>query len=235
MDSTAALFISDTYQASCATRVTAVNEAGIVLAATVFYPRGGGQPGDTGVLRLSGNEIRIVDTIKGADGCIVHVPESGHLGVDVGAEVTASIDWDRRYAHMRMHTGLHLLGTLVPFGVTGGNISAHKSRLDFDMAETLDKEALTEGLNELVAGNHVVSSRWISEAELDAQPELIRTLSVRPPRGVGRIRLLHIEGLDLQPCGGTHVRRTGEIGALQVSKIEKKGKHNRRVSIVFAD
>jgi len=235
MQATETLYVQDAYLKRCQTRVTAVTENGLTLAATVFYARSGGQPGDSGhLVDEDGRRIRIIDTVKGPDASILHIPEDPQHSLVAGMVVRAEIDWERRYEHMRMHTGLHLLGTLVPYGVTGGNISAHKSRLDFDMVETLDKEKLTQDLNALVAEDHAVSSRWISEAELDAQPDLVRTLSVRPPRGVGRIRLLDIEGLDLQPCGGTHVRRTGEIGPLRVRKIEKKGKHNRRVSIVFA-
>ena len=150
-------------------------------------------------------------------------------------ELTARIDWDRRYAHMRMHTALHLLGSLVPYGVTGGNISASKSRLDFDTGEPFDKEQLTTRLNELISENHPVQSRWITQQELAAQPDLVRTMSVQPPAEVPHIRLLEIPGIDLQPCGGTHVSRTGEVGAVRVSKIENKGKHNRRFNIVFAD
>jgi misacylated tRNA(Ala) deacylase len=149
--------------------------------------------------------------------------------------VHGALDWDRRYRHMRMHTAMHLLGSLLPYGVTGGNISTDKSRLDFDMGDTVDKEAVGATLARLVEENHAVSHRWISEDELDAQPELVRTMSVQPPRGKGSIRLLEIEDVDLQPCGGTHLRSTGEVGAVRIGKVENKGKHNRRFNIHLDD
>ncbi|MGH6620620.1 MAG: alanyl-tRNA editing protein [Alphaproteobacteria bacterium] len=237
MPATDELFREDAYLKACAATVTGVNAlGGILLDRTVFYPTGGGQPGDSGSLRLAdGSEIRIAATVKGdGDENVVHVPAEGQAAPAAGTKVTATIDWDRRYSHMRMHTGLHLLCALVPHGVTGGRIGADKSSLDFDIGDaTLDKDALTEGLNRLVREDHPVSPRWIGEAELDAQPDLVRTMSVQPPRGSGRVRLLDIPSVDLQPCGGTHVARTGEIGALTVTKIENKGKRNRRVNIAF--
>ena len=237
MPITEELFRADAYLRECVATVVGVNDkGGILLDRTVFYPTGGGQPGDTGVLRLEGGgEVRIATTVKGGeDENVVHVPAEGETAPPAGSKVTAVLDWDRRYSHMRMHTGLHLLCALVPHGVTGGRIGADKSSLDFDIADaTLDKDALTEGLNRLVREDHPVASRWIEDAELDAQPDLVRTMSVQPPRGSGRVRLLDIPGVDLQPCGGTHVARTGEIGALHVSKIENKGKRNRRVNIAF--
>jgi misacylated tRNA(Ala) deacylase len=226
------LYRQDAYLTECEAQVLSVDDDGIVLDRTVFYPLGGGQPGDSGRLVSDHGEIRIQGTRHGPDGAVLHIPENGT--VPVGAMVRAVIDWDRRYAHMRMHTCLHLLGALVPHGVTGGNISESRSRLDFDMTETVDKTALTEKLNRLIEANHPVESFWISEEELDARPELIRTLSVRPPRGVGDIRLLQIPGVDLQPCGGTHVRQTGEIGPVRIGKVEKKGRHNRRIAVEFA-
>jgi misacylated tRNA(Ala) deacylase len=182
--------------------------------------------------------MAVADTLKGPDDTVLHVPAPGAALPPVGAEVTAALDWARRHRLMRMHTTLHLLCSLIPgAGVTGGQIGADKSRLDFDLPDPPTKEALTEGLNALVAANHAVSERWISEAELDANPGLVRTLSVQPPRGSGRIRLVRIgpedSPVDLQPCGGTHVRATGEIGRVEVAKIENKGKANRRVSIVL--
>lgn len=232
---TEALFRDDGYLKSCTATVVAVTEQGVVLDRTVFYPLGGGQPGDTGVLRLSADEeLTVTDTRKGEGDSIVHV-----LGTDtpvpaVGAAVEALIDWDRRYAHMRMHTGLHLLGVVLPFGVTGGSISAARSRLDFDMTDTVDKETVARELNALIEADHPVQTQWITDEELAAQPELIRTMSVKPPQGAGRVRLLNIPGVDLQPCGGTHVARTGEIGPLKLGKVEKKGARNRRVNILFA-
>jgi len=232
------LFRQDAYTAQCEAMVTAVDEAGIRLDRTVFYPMGGGQPGDTGFLRLQdGNEIRISDTRKDATaGDIVHVPE-GEVGMDlVGQQVQACIDWERRHRLMRMHTLMHLLCAVIPAGVTGGSIRDGSGRLDFDLPEsTLDKEQITAELNRLVEENHSVSARWISDEELAANPELVRTMSVTPPMGTGTVRVLEVEGVDLQPCGGTHVAETGEIGRVRVRKIEKKGKHNRRVNLEFAD
>jgi misacylated tRNA(Ala) deacylase len=201
----------------------------------VFYPLGGGQPGDSGWLRTAdGRNLRITDTRKGAEGRILHVPESPAPALEIGDEVSAEIDWDRRHLHMRMHTALHLLGSILRFGVTGGQIAVDKSRLDFDTQEEIDRERVTAALNELIRADTPVHSRWITEEELARQPELIRTMSVRPPTGVGRIRLLEIPGVDLQPCGGTHVARTGEIGPMQVTKVESKGRHNKRVYVSFA-
>lgn len=231
---TIALFNDDAYLTRCTAKVKAVTPDGVELDRTVFYPQGGGQPGDTGRLIVAdGREIPVTDTRKDRGG-ILHIVTPDH-GLTAGDELTAEIDWERRYAHMRMHTGLHLLGSLVPHGVTGGNISARKSRLDFDMDQSMDKDTLTQQLNALIAADHEVKTRWITDEELDAQPELVRTLSVQPPRGAGRVRLLEVVGVDLQPCGGTHVRRTGEIGPMRVSKIENKGRHNRRISVEFAD
>ena len=230
------VFRQDAYARSCAARVTAADDAGIRLDRTVFYPLGGGQPGDSGDLVLGdGTAIRIVDTRKGeAPGDIVHVPD-GPVGPGLaGAEITARIDWNRRHRLMRMHTCLHLLCSLVPAPVTGGSIRDGSGRLDFDLPEsTLDKQDLTERLNRLVAEDHAVTARWISEEELDANPSLVRTMSVAPPRGQGTVRVLDIEGVDLQPCGGTHVASSGEIGRVRVTKIEKKGRQNRRVSVAF--
>ena len=227
------LFREDSYLQSCEAKVLATDDESIVLDRTVFYPLGGGQPGDTGNISWDGGEAAIVDTRYGEGGAIRHVIEAGSALPGEGSEVTATIDWDRRYLHMRMHTALHLLGSVLQYGVTGGNISAAKSRLDFDMEDTIDKEQVTADLQALVAANSAVTCRWISDAELEAQPELVRTMSVQPPKGAGRVRLLEIEGVDLQPCGGTHLKSTGEVGQASIGKVEKKGKHNRRVSIVL--
>ena len=228
------LFRDDAYLRDCEASVTATGENSIVLDRTVFYPLGGGQPGDTGRIEWDGGAVEVVDTRYG-DGTIQHLIAEGATPPPVGAVVTARIDWDRRYRHMRMHTGLHLLGSVLKFGVTGGNISEAKSRLDFDMQDPVDKEAVTEALQALVAADHPVGSSWITDAELEAQPELVRTMSVQPPKNAGRVRLLEIESVDLQPCGGTHLKSTGEVGQIRISKVEKKGKHNRRVSIVLDD
>ena len=232
------VFRRDAYATSCEARVTAVDDVGVRLDRTVFYPLGGGQPGDRGELVLDdGSEIRIVDTRKGESaGEIVHVPENPVDPSLAGSGVTARIDWERRHRLMRMHTCLHLLCSLVPAPVTGGSVRDGSGRLDFDLPEsTLDKQDLTDRLNRLVAGNHAVTPRWISEEELDANPSLVRTMSVAPPRGQGRVRVLDIDGVDLQPCGGTHVVSSGEIGRVRVTKIEKKGRQNRRVSVAFDD
>jgi misacylated tRNA(Ala) deacylase len=226
------LYSDDAYLTQCTARVLESGPEGLVLDRTVFYPLGGGQPGDRGVIEWDDRSCSIVDTRRRReDGAIVHrVPDLTTVP-PVGTEVTARIDWELRYRHMRMHTCLHLLGAVLEFPVTGGNISAEKSRLDFDMPESADKDEVTVALNALIAADHSVESRWIDEADLD--PALIRTLSVQPPSGVGSIRLLDIPGVDLQPCGGTHVRRTGEIGPASVIKIEKKGRQNRRVHVVL--
>ncbi|SLN49980.1 alanyl-tRNA editing protein [Oceanibacterium hippocampi] len=233
------LFRADSYLRSCEATVTAVNErGGIVLDRTVFYPTGGGQPGDTGRLRLGdGREIRIVTTVKGDSPTeIVHVPAEGETAPGVGATVTAEIDWEPRHRLMRMHTCLHLLSAVMPYPVTGGQVSDGKGRLDFDLPELeTGKEEISEALNRLIAGAHPVTADSISDAELDARPELVKTMSVQPPRGVGRVRLIRVADLDLQPCGGTHVANTAEIGPVEVRKIEKKGRQNRRVTVVFAD
>lgn len=232
---TRALFRDDAYLRHCRSRVVGVADGKVVLDATVFYPTGGGQPGDTGRLeRDDGAAWAVTDTRWGENGEIFHVIEAGAEPPRPGEELTARLDWERRYAHMRMHTCLHLLGAVLPYGVTGGQVGAEKSRLDFDLPDSPDKEEVTAGLNRLIQADHPVASRWITEQELDAQPELIRTMSVKPPRGVGDIRLLEIPGVDLQPCGGTHVKRTGEIGPVRVKKIEKKGRQNRRVQVVWA-
>ena len=233
------IFRRDAYAKTCEAIVVAVDETGVRLDRTVFYPTGGGQPGDRGVLEPvdGGEAIAIVDTRKGnAPGEIVHVTETQAPPALVGTKVRAVVDWERRYRLMRTHTLLHLLCSLIPAGVTGGSVREGTGRLDFDLPEsTLDKEQLTAALNRLIEENHAVAPRWISEAELEAQPELVRTMSVKPPMGQGEVRLLEIEGVDLQPCGGTHVASTGEIGPVRVTKIEKKGKHNRRVNVALAD
>lgn len=232
---TEALFRTDPYLKSTRARVVESTSDGVVLDRTVFYPQSGGQPGDTGVFRRAdGTQIPICDTRKAEGARILHLPADRAPLPEVGEELSAEIDWDRRYAHMRMHTCLHLLGAVLRYGVTGGSITAERSRLDFDMQDTVDKEQVTAALNELIREDHPVQTQWITDEELDTQPELIRTMSVKPPRGAGKVRLLEIPGVDLQPCGGTHVARTSEIGSVRVSKVEKKGRHNRRVHVVFS-
>jgi len=233
------LFRDDATLLECAARITAIDATGVQLDRTVFYPQGGGQAGDAGVLCLAdGRELRVADTRKGAlPGEILHLlmPDTDLAGVEAGMAVTALIDGERRRAHMRFHTATHLLCALVPHPVDGCSITQRYARLDFHMSEPLDKHTLTEGIARLVAEAHAVRHRWISEAELDAQPALVRSMSVQPPRGQGRIRVLEIEGVDLQPCGGTHVANTADIGAVVVTKIEKKSAMTRRVVLGFAD
>ena len=230
------VFRDDAYARSCRAEVIGADEAGIRLDRTVFYPLGGGQPGDTGVLKLGdGTEVRIADTRKGENHeDVVHIPEEDAPALAPGTEVTAEIDWDRRYRLMRMHTCLHVLCSLVEGDVTGGQVGDGKGRIDFNLPDTqLDKESLTEGLNRIIEEAHPVRVRWITDQELEQHPELVRTMSVKPPTGAGRVRLLEIDGVDLQPCGGTHLANTREIGKVRVSKIENKGRQNRRVNIVF--
>lgn len=229
------LFREDSYLQECDATVVAIDDGALILDRTVFYSLGGGQPGDTGTVTWDGGQATIVDTRYGEGGTIRHILEEGAPMPSVGDSVHAVLDWDRRYRHMRMHTAMHLLGSVLQYGVTGGNISAEKSRLDFDMADSVDKDAVGAALAKLVSENHAVSCRWITEDELDAQPELVRTMSVQPPRGKGSIRLLEIEGIDLQPCGGTHLKSTSEVGAVRIGKVENKGKHNRRVNIHLDD
>ena len=233
------LYREDAYARECAARVLAAGPEGVLLDRTVFYAQAGGQPGDAGALEWDGGAMAVSRAVKGPDDTVLHLPAEGAALPPVGAEVKASLDWAPRHRHMRMHTSLHLLCSLIPgAGVTGGQIGAGRSRLDFDLADPPAKDWLTERLDALIAADHPVGERWITEAELDAEPGLVRTLSVQPPRGAGRVRLVRIgpEGapVDLQPCGGTHVRSTGEIGRVEVTKLENKGKQNRRVYVVLA-
>lgn len=230
------LFRDDAYRVETDATVTAINErGGIILDRTVFYANGGGQPGDTGVLVCAdGSSVPIATTVwnDAAKSEVAHVPAEGAVMPSVGEAVRIVLDWPRRYRHMRVHTALHLLSVALPYPVTGGSIGDGEGRLDFDIPDAgLDRDAINAALKTMVDIDAVVSERWITDAELDANPALVKTLSVQPPRGSGRIRLVEIAGLDLQPCGGTHVRSTGEIGAVTVTQIEKKGKINRRVRI----
>ncbi len=233
------LFLDDSQARTAPAQVLAAGPAGVVLDRTLFYARSGGQPGDVGVLRWQGGEMAVADTIKGEGDAILHVPAADATLPDVGAAVTGEIDWARRHALMRMHTTLHLLCAALPgASVTGGSIGADRSRLDFDLAEPPAREALEARLNELIAGDHAVSTEWVDESVLDTNPGLVRTLSVKPPRGTGRLRLVRIgtgeTPVDLQPCGGTHVARTSEIGTARILKIENKGKQNRRITVALA-
>lgn len=236
---TVEIFRDDAYAKSCEATITAHVAGGVILDQTVFYPHGGGQPGDIGTLRAaSGTDIPIINTLKGkedAAGEIVHVVAEGATLPAVGESVTLTLNWDKRYDHMRMHTCLHLLCSLIEGGVTGGSIGALKSRLDFDLENTdLDKEQITEDLNKLIDADHPLTISWITDEEMMSRPELVRTMSVKPPMGQGKVRIMDIgDGIDLQPCGGTHVKSTAEIGRVRIGKIENKGKHNRRVNVVF--
>lgn len=233
------LFREDAALLQCTARVLSADARGVRLDRTVFYPQGGGQAGDAGVLRLAdGRELPVVDTRKGeAPGEILHLLAEGtDPGTLVpGSELTARVDAARRRAHMRFHTATHLLCALIPHPVNGCSITERYARLDFHMNEPLDKDALSAGIARLVAAAHPVRHRWISEAELDANPQLVRSMSVMPPRGQGRIRVIEIEGVDLQPCGGTHVSNTADIGGVLVTKVEKKSAMTRRVILGIAE
>ena len=236
---TDALFLDQPRLQSTSARVISADAGAIVLDRTIFYARSGGQPGDTGVVRWDGGEAAIADTVKGEGGAIVHLPAPDSPLPAPGVEVQASIDWDRRHRLMRMHTAMHLLCSLIKgAAVTGGAVGLDKSRLDFDLPSPPPKEELEEKLNALIAADLPVTFEWVDEARLDDDPGLVRTMSVQPPRGTGRLRLLRIGSddalVDLQPCGGTHVSRTGEIGPMRVTKIENKGRQNRRIIIAFA-
>ena len=228
---TQTVFRDDAYRRECTAHVVRVEDDAVVLDRTVFYPLGGGQPGDSGVLRRAdGTEIRVTDTRSDRDtGDIRHLCNPDGLGE--GEAITAVIDWEPRYRYMRMHTCLHLLSAVIVAPVTGGNIGDGYGRLDFDLPESPDAAEVEKRLNCLIKEDHAVGFDWITDDDLDARPELIKTMSVKPPRGAGRVRLVKVPGIDLQPCGGTHVARTGEIGAVRVVKIDKKGKANRRVRL----
>jgi misacylated tRNA(Ala) deacylase len=232
------LFREDSYLKHCDATVVAIEpNGGIVLDRTVFYAASGGQPADPGALTTtSGASIPISGVVFTDPGktTIAHMPPAGAPAMAVGDTVKAAIDWPTRYARMRMHTALHLLSAVLPYPVTGGAVGEAESRLDFDIPDAgLDKDAITARLAEMIAAGAAVTSRWIADAELEANPGLIKTMSVKPPMGTGRVRLIEIEGLDLQPCGGTHVRNTAEIGAVRVTQVEKKGKLNRRVRLAL--
>ncbi|MDP2518908.1 MAG: alanyl-tRNA editing protein [Shimia thalassica] len=235
------IFREDAYLRETEATVTGITpEGGIILDRTVFYPTGGGQPGDNGVLSWSNGALTIATTIKGENDDIILVPAEASALPAVGTKVTQTLDWERRYRHMRIHTALHLLSVVIPLPVTGGSISAEKGRLDFDMPEAPeDKDALIETLNTLIERDLPVNDAWITDEELAANPGLVKTMSVTPPIGSGRVRLVRIgEGaqqIDLQPCGGTHVARTSEIGRVRIGKIEKKGRQNRRVNLFLDD
>jgi misacylated tRNA(Ala) deacylase len=228
------LFRQDAYLKQVDATVTAAEERGVRLDRSIFYPTGGGQPGDTGVLRWDGGEAKVVDTVKadGNDVLLVLAPESPKPAV--GTRVQSELDWARRYKHMRMHTALHVMSAVIKGNVTGGQVNADKSRLDFNLeGEVPTKEWVTEEINRILSTDHPVVPQWVTDEELASRPELVKTMSVRPPVGQGRVRLLSIEGVDLQACGGTHVAHTAEIGRVECIKIENKGKMNRRFIIAL--
>lgn len=228
------VYEQDAYLRAIDAVVQRAEDGAVVLDRTIFYARGGGQPGDSGALDWDGGSARIVDTVKGEGAEILHLLEAGASLPEPGARVHATLDWDRRHRHMRMHSCMHLLCALVDAPVTGGNLSAQKGRLDFDLPESnVDKEVLTAQLNALIEQGIETSLDWITDEALAANPALVKTMSVQPPTGAGSVRLVHIPGVDLQPCGGTHVANTAEIGRVRVSKIEKKSRLNRRINIVF--
>ncbi len=233
---TTALYRDDAYLSCAPATVVAVNErGGIVLDRTIFYAQAGGQPGDSGVLKLDGREIAVATSVYDADKrTIVHVPAADQPLPAPGERIEMRIDWPLRHVRMRVHTALHLLTAVLPYPVTGGAIGDGEGRLDFDIPDAgLDKSVIAEKLNAMIATDASVRDRWISDEELAANPGLVKTMSVKPPTGTGRVRLVEIVGLDLQPCGGTHVRSTAEIGQVAVTEIEKKGKQNRRVRIAL--
>ena len=230
------LFRENGYLKRCEATVTSVTELGFVVDRTVFYPMGGGQPGDKGSFFLNdGSRGEIVDTYKDrTSGLHLHVLSEGSVSPTVGDRVTLEIDWARRYRLMRMHSCMHMLCAAVPQPVTGGSIRDGSGRLDFDIPDPPDKQAIEDKLNALIEADLPMSLRWITDEEMDAQPELVRTMSVEPPRGSGKVRLVEFAGADLQPCGGTHVARTAEIGPVRIQSIKKKGKQNRRITVEFA-
>ena len=229
------LFRDDAYATEFEAEVLSAAPGRVVLDRTLFYPEGGGQPGDTGTLTLAdGRVFPVSDTKKGDQpGTVAHVLADAAADIAPGIRLKGRIDWDRRHRLMRMHTCLHLLSAVIIAPVTGGAVGDGYGRLDFDLPESPDQAEVQEKLDALIQRDAAVSFRWITDAELDAQPELVKTLSVQPPRGAGKVRLVQVEGIDLQPCGGTHVARIGEIGQVLIAKVEKKGKQNRRVRLEF--
>ncbi|MEI6202717.1 MAG: alanyl-tRNA editing protein [Enhydrobacter sp.] len=229
------LFRQDAYLKEADAIVTAQDERGVRLDRTIFYPTGGGQPGDTGMLRWDGGEAKIVDSLKADGADVLHVLAPDAPKPAVGTKVRASLDWERRYKHMRLHTAMHVMSSIIKGSVTGGQVGADKSRLDFNLeGDVPTKEWVTEEMNRILATDHPVVAQWITDEEMNARPELVKTMSVRPPMGAGRVRLLAIDGVDLQACGGTHVAKTAEIGRVECTKVENKGKMNRRFIIALA-
>lgn len=232
------LFEQDAYLKHCEAEVVAVENNQVILNQTVFYPLGGGQPGDTGLItRSDGMQLRVSDTRKNREtpGVIIHWVDDAEKYLKSGDVISAAIDWDNRYRYMRTHTCMHVFCSLLDYPVTGGNISLQKGRLDFDMPDKPDKQELTDQLNQLISNNVELNYRWITDEEMQANMDLVKTMSVKPPMGLGKVRLVEIPGIDLQPCGGTHVKNTSEIGRVSVAKIENKGKQNKRINLLLED
>lgn len=228
------LFRQDAYLKETDATVTGLDDRGLRLDRSIFYPTGGGQPGDSGLVRWEGGEARIVEAVKFDKDDVLHVLETGASRPEIGTKIHAILDWPRRHIHMRMHTALHLMSAVIKGNVTGGQVGIDKSRLDFNLEGDIPaKEWVTEEINRLIALGRPVHPQWVTDDELAARPELVKTMSVRPPVGAGRVRLLSIEGIDLQACGGTHVAHTHEIGRVECIKIENKGKMNRRFIIAL--
>ena len=228
------LFIEDSYLKDFDATILNIDSNKIILDRTAFYAKSGGQPGDIGKITLNGKEMNIIDTVYDNKQNILHVCENSN-DLKIDEKIKGKIDWNIRYKHMRMHTALHLLCSLIPYDVTGGQISYEKSRLDFNADDKIEKEEIENKINQLVKDDHEISYQWITLEELDNQPDLVRTMSVKPPRTNNKIRLVKIGSIDLQPCGGTHVKRTKEIGNIRIGKIENKGKMNRRVNLSISD
>lgn len=231
---TTEIFREDAYKKTCTAIVTRIDDRGVQFDRSVFYPAGGGQPGDTGVCTINGKLLAVSNTTRDSvSGEQLHLITDAQNDLSAGDQVELAIDWERRHRLMRMHSCLHMLCAVVPAPVTGGSIQDGRGRLDFDLPDTVDKQHITAQLNALIEADHPCSLRWISDKELAANPDLVRTLSAPPPTGSGTVRLVNFDGVDLQPCGGTHVASTAEIGPVLVKKIEKKGKVNRRITVVF--
>ena len=228
------LFIEDSYLKDFDATILNIDSNKIILDRTAFYAKSGGQPGDIGKITLNGKEINIIDTVYDNKQNILHVCENSN-DLKIDEKIKGKINWEIRYKHMRMHTALHLLCSLIPYDVTGGQISYEKSRLDFNADDKIEKEEIENKINQLVKDDHEISYQWITLEELDNEPDLVRTMSVKPPRTNNKIRLVKIGSIDLQPCGGTHVKRTKEIGNIRIGKIENKGKMNRRVNLSISD
>ena len=229
------LFLNNSYLKELECKIVNINNNQIILNQTIFYAKSGGQPGDTGTLSNNENDINIIDTTYDVEKNIIHITDED-INFEINEKIKGKINWKTRYKHMRMHSALHLLCSIIPFDVTGGQIGYDKSRLDFNVQDSkIDKEEIEYRINEIVKEDHQISYQWITNDELDQQPDLVRTMSVKPPKTTNKIRLVKIGNIDIQPCGGTHVKSTKEIGKIKIGKIENKGKMNRRVNLLFND